>query len=451
MGLLYILTGASGSGKTTLLNSICTGQLQEKYNTIRAPKYSEREHRGDSDDIIHVDQINDEEYSIAYVINNKKYGVKIAEIEKLTEQGKNVFVVLSDFRIVKTIKKLLPGKVVSIYIASSVDPEKLVSIQKDRYGLLADDEKRRRLHIQFLRLGSVARLDLWEQVFECMGELVTDWKAFLPESDSTEIRASKIAAFHQRYVDNLAQFDFVILNYNQGKPVQMTNQLINILGGQKLKHHHSSSIKKSKLFVVAASSGAGKGTLMEMLGMIGKSQIAIISKQGKRGTKGSDKRDGMTAIGVDGIFGSEYDMKWVFHQPIRDQVEIERNDATTESLPKFEGIEYAISTAEINRNFELGIHQIVISNIRQFDRFSALYPDQVVFLYLHRMVSTKEMTQYQMSHCHTQEEAQHRLDEIDAVHDDYIDNICKFNHVLLNTNYREDLYNQMFHLLDHYS
>lgn len=52
--------------------------------------------------------------------------------------------------------------------------------------------------------------------------------------------------------------------------------------------------------------------------------------------------------------------------------------------------------------------------------------------------------------CHSKGEAEVRLKEIEKVHKDYVENIAGFDHVLLNTTYPEDLYDQMLELLEYH-
>ena len=47
-------------------------------------------------------------------------------------------------------------------------------------------------------------------------------------------------------------------------------------------------------------------------------------------------------------------------------------------------------------------------------------------------------------------DARARLSEIEEVQADYMSRIAEFDHVLLNTTREEDMYDQMFQLLEHY-
>ncbi|MBN2228123.1 MAG: hypothetical protein JW779_00920 [Candidatus Thorarchaeota archaeon] len=435
-GFLYILTGPSGCGKTTLLNSICSNSVDDVDPTtraIKAPKYSERPRRDEYDDIIHDPAIEIGEYDIAYFINGRKYGIKIQEIKKLLDQGLNAFIILSDFRVIRRLKDTLKDRIRSIYISSAINREKLEKIQAERYNFSPDLKQAKLLARQFARLNSAARIEAWHQVFEVVGEFNQDWKNYIPEAQSTEIRTQRIRSFHTRYIDNLHLFDHVILNHTENKSEEMTEQARNLILHSSTYFHNKKHKVYPPIFVVAAASGAGKGTLMEMLNLIGRDKISIVSKQAKRPPKPGDKRDGMEAIGIDGIFSPQFDLRWSFHKS-----------------EEFGGTEYAVRSSEIKRNINRGNPQLFVSNIEQFDMFQALFDNQVVFLYLHRLSSAEDIKDYQLANCSTPEEAAARIKEIGKVHQDYIEHIAEFDHVLLNTTYPEDLYDQMLQLIDHY-
>lgn len=113
-GYLFIISGPSGSGKTSLIKEIC--QVSEE--NIIAPKYSTRKRRQGFDDIISVDNIEVGPYDIVYALNGRRYGIKAEDINKIINSGKNAFIVLSDFRIIKRVKLLFPERAKAIFISS---------------------------------------------------------------------------------------------------------------------------------------------------------------------------------------------------------------------------------------------------------------------------------------------------------------------------------------------
>lgn len=432
-GRLYTLTGSSGSGKTTLLNLALEEPYASKLSVTKAPKYSSREQRDANDDVIHdVNLLKGAtaDFDVLYYLNGNTYGLKTSEIFELLDSGRNAVIILSDLRVVRRLKRIFGSKMRSIYVASAIDPEKLRAIQEQRHVFAPEPQEQAQLARQFARLNSAARLGLWRRVFECVGELNREWKSYIPEAESTEIRAQRIRAFHTRYVDNIALFDNVILNYTEGCPEEMLVQFSNLLASGR----RFGAIEKTypPIFIVAAASGAGKGTLMSMLDLIGGGNIAITTKMARRKKKPHDKRDGMIALGRRS-FPEDFDLRWRFHVS-----------------KEFSGTEYAVSSREIGEHVADNIPQIFVSNMGQFDRFLKLYGERVVLLYLHRLTSEDQARAFQEEVCQTQEEAEVRIREVRKVHEAYMERVGYFDHVLLNTTFPEDLYDQMLQLLECY-
>ena len=79
----------------------------------------------------------------------------------------------------------------------------------------------------------------------------------------------------------------------------------------------------------------------------------------------------MKNIAIRREFPSEYDLRWTFHE-----------------------VDYAVSSKEINMNLDKHKPQIFISNMKQFEKFKTLWPHNISFLYLHRLVSADEHRQF---------------------------------------------------------
>lgn len=437
-GRLYILTGASGSGKTELLNALINNS---KYNIDKAKKYSTRAKRNDNDDIIYKESIDTRNFDLVYNLSNVRYGINYKDIEDQLALNKNTFIIISYVRVIKKLKEHFAGNVSVIYISSAIDSKKLNDIHTKRYleTFKPSENQILKLWDQFKRLKSSVELKNWKMLLSCMSELSDDWKQVLPLNDSLEVRTVKLRDFHKTYLDHIYLFDHVILNYkfDEGdiKGYDMYRQGCNIME----YYQNCSSVSKRKnkpvIFVIAAASVAGKGTLLETINdTLDPKTVSILTKKAKRDQKNSDKRDGMVAIGVNGVFDESFDIRWEFHK---------ENESD-------KGTEYAISSQEIEKNIKKNNTQIVISNMQQFSMFREKYGNRVVFIYLHRLQSREDKEKYLIEH-EVAENAKTKLNESDKVYEDYIEKISEFDHVLLNTSFQEDLYEQIFTLIEHYS
>ena len=144
----------------------------------------------------------------------------------------------------------------------------------------------------------------------------------------------------------------------------------------------------------------------------------------------------MRECALRGEFPDAYDLQWEFHK---------------QQETSSKGTAYAVSSAEIQRNVDENKPQILVSNMDQFQIFRERWRDNVVFIYLHRLMSENENRIFQINKWSDNPvEAEVRIQEKTRVHNSYIQNIANFDHVLLNTNFQEDLYDQMFRLLEYY-
>jgi len=469
---LYILCGASGSGKTTLLNSVSnitessvdTSYFEKGrffptdlgYDVVRSPKYSDRPIRikdDEIDDVIHTKDIDRRSFDVCYSLNHVKYGIKFGEIRKILSAGKNAIIAISDIRAIRQLKDHFRDDMRTLYVSSAIDSDRLRRIQQERLGFSPTDEQKDILSAQFSRIMSAARLGWWDRVSSCVTDMERNWHAYATDSKSTEIRINRIRTTHLKYIEHISIYDHVILNYTENKPEEMKEQFLQIL------RHCPGPAKHMPppVFIVAAASGAGKATLMETLNLIGGNQIQITSKLAKRPPKTGDRRDGMIALrrndtskepvwpswwnapmidcARSGNFPHEYDVHWEFHK---------QNDGTA--------VPYAVSSKEIDKNIERGIPQIFISNMGMFDYFKKRWPENSVFIYLYRLTSSEDNRKYQLlQYPNDLATAEARIKEREVVHSEYIQKAPLFHHVLLNTSYEEDLYDQMFNLIDFYA
>jgi len=431
-GNLYILYGPSGSGKSTIANWLTEQGIVE----VAPPKYTERPPREEEEDkdVLHVQDIETTSCDILYTLNDFRYGMDSNAIRRKLERGQNLVTVLSDLRVVRRLKQDMGSCVRLVFVASPIDERELEKINRKRHGgFQPTDEQRTVLGREFARLTAGTRLEAWNEVADAMANLFTSWRDALPGAKSLRVRIDKIRQFHNRYIDNIGLFDHVILNFDRSSLRVPLRQAENVL-----QNDHSQTIHdrpqpvhhkpQPVIFMVCAPPGAGKGTLMENLNIMGKDKVRIVTKMAKRSEEATDKRDGMVAIGDDGVFPEEFGWRWVFHG----------------------NTEYAVSVSEINANIASGHPQIFISNMSQMSAARALFGDRIVFLYLHSTLSEDQRRAHFVRKLGPRR-AEERVRSADRVFLEYVDNITHFDHVLLNTTYPEDLYDQMFRLLEHYS
>ena len=200
-----------------------------------------------------------------------------------------------------------------------------------------------------------ARLGLWARVYKDAVRLGDVWKQFAPEASSTRVRQGSIRAFHTRYIDNIALFDHVILNYAEGRPQDMVRQALSII--RRYSKYAKRPVARPPVFVICAASGMGKGTSMELVNLIGGKTVRIVTKVAGRASKANDKSDGMIALGVGAEFPKEFNVRWTFHK----------------------NIPYAISGEDVKRGMEEGIAQVFTSNMGQIEKLRTEFGDNVSF------------------------------------------------------------------------
>ena len=383
---IYILSGGSGAGKTVLLNSI----LEKNPNTsITPPKYSDREKRNSDDDIktIATDDFNKEEYTFVYSMNNHTYGFRSVDIIDCLKKGKNVFIIISDLRIIKDFKKYFGSLVTVIYIFRNMSESDLNKILETRNK--QNEEKNKQTDIS--------------------------------KDTENKIRKSRLYLIQRQYVENIALFDYVILN-RTNKQKEMFEQLLNIVDA----YSKGQVIPRSKgpvIFLIAAASGAGKRTLMQAMYTLGKRTIKVIQKSTNRTTQDDDGPE----IIPNTIIDKNFDIRYEFNSN-----------------------QYGIKSNEIWNNFAEGRPQIVITNMDEFNQFTEIFGRAAIGVYLHATRTQKEILELQKRKLNSEDKAKKKVQKMEEIHQGYIKNIAKFKHVLLNTIAKEDLGEQMLNLIEHY-
>lgn len=504
----YILVGASATGKGVLMEKMC----EEKF-WVKAPKYSTRAYRGDSDDIVDISNSDKrlqklEEYEqkikkeietstvdtdslkisllqtqaeikaiklekikefcgagkgVLYYLNGNFYGIRTADILESLKTN-NMVVVCSDWGVIKKLKSdpALAPVVRIVYIASTIDEHELLRRYKSREKVSFEgtsEETLEEIKNLCAILSSAGRLKYLTKIEEVMPLLNEQWNSILPYFETIKTRATNIRLLYNRYIDNISNVDCPILNFYD-LDFMYDQQRNYITHGSEKRN-----IKGAPVFMVCAAPSSGKATLMSIVAGLGSinDNIVITTKYAKRDSRPTDGRDGMRAIGKEGRF-DEYIQNnniwsWSFH-----------NGKT----------EYAVDTSEIKRNIEQNRAQIFISNIGQIEKARELFPDNIVVLYLHAThetatkthiilkrktdLATKIAAEQKISleqamqlvdtvpsnYKSLCETVKKDLEEIKEIHYSYKDNNYKIDHVLLNTGTNNDLIEQMINLINFY-
>jgi len=239
-----------------------------------------------------------------------------------------------------------------------------------------------------------------------------------------QTRLNRLYLMQRQYIDNITLFDHVVLNTR--KPQDMLQQVTNLVKGYE-KGIVRKDMKGPVIFLIAAASGAGKYTLISAMYDLGRRSIRVIKKATTRDVKyPPNGDDGKEIYHVDEIDPNEFDINYVLKDT-----------------------EYGIKTTEIWRDISRGRPQILITNMQQFHKFREKFGPLVVCVYLHATRTREQLFEWQRRK-HGVEKAKVKVANLDRIHQDYIDNIAEFQHVLLNTLEKEDFWEQMFRLIKFY-
>jgi len=375
---IYILAGGSCSGKTTLLNLI---EETDLLNAVILQKYSDRKERDGNDDVTHVDDIKNGDYSFVYYMQDNFYGFKLNEIIEPLKNGKNVFLIISDIRVIEEIRNYFGEFVSVLYLFRNMSDDEFETYMKMR-------EK-----------GSKEK-----------------------EDNSKQIRKNRLYLIQRQYIENISLFDYVILNRKK-ESEKMLLQVKNITDGYI--NYGTKPHKGPVIFLIAAASGAGKKTLMEAMYSLGSKSINVIKKETDRDQQPGDGPE--IIAGVKNVKG-----KYIINY-------------------SFGNNNYAIDDKIIWDNLKTGLPQIIITNMQQFHKFREIFGNSTVNIYLHATRTSKELYEHQLQKLNgDRNKAELKIKKVEQIHQDYIKNISLFHHVLLNTIKKEDLWDQMFKLIQYY-
>jgi guanylate kinase len=385
---IYILSGGSGAGKTEALNLML---LDTPDTSVSLPKYSDRKNRNAEDDIVTVNtkEFNKEEFTFVYSMNNNIYGFKAIDIIEHLKNKKNVFIIVSDLRVIEEFKKHFGTLVSVIYIFRNMNEEELNEIL----------EKRKRENTNSSSSDNIAN------------------------DTESKIRKNRLYLIQRQYVENIALFDHVILNRN-GKKEEMLTQLKNIVTSYSIDRKIA-QIKGPVIFLIAAASGAGKRTLMHAMYTMGRRSIKVIEKYTNRQAQPDDGKEIIPSTPIE--LDETFDIKYQFNNNW-----------------------YGLRSGDIWNNLARGYPQIVITNMDEFHQFSKIFGSAAIGVYLHATRTQEEILQLQAWKLGSKEKAEKKVEKMEIIHQGYIENISNFQHVLLNTIEKEDLWEQMFRLIKYY-
>jgi len=385
---IYILSGGSGSGKTELLNSMLLANAEK---SVSSPKYSDRKKRNKNDDIItvNVEEFDKEEFTFVYSMNNNIYGLKAKEIVDCLKNGQNVFIIISDLRVIEEFKKHFGTLVSVIYIFRNMN--------EDELNVILENRKKEKTNIPDTNN--------------------------IEEDTESKIRKNRLYLIQRQYVENIALFDHVILNRTDKKE-EMLEQLNNIVNSYS-NEKTIAKINGPVLFLIAAASGAGKRTLMHAMFKMGRRSIKVIKKYTNRGVQPDDGDEIIPNTEIE--FNTDFDIKYPFGKNW-----------------------YGIKSNDIWNNLAHGFPQIIITNMNEFHQFSKKFGSAAIGVYLHATRTKEEIFELQKKKLGSEKDAQEKVDKMEEIHRGYINSIANFKHVLLNTIEKEDLWEQMFRLIKYY-
>ena len=217
----FVLSGASGAGKTTSLNALVESGLCEK-----VPKYSEREERGSSDDIVHVDNIDTNiSCDVIYTMYNNKYGINTNQIKDRLKL-KHQITVISDIMSLIELKKIFKDDVIIIYILTDRNIENFVVDYIEKNRIIISQEDKDRLFYLAHKIFNATEKYKWQELDDLINLLTNEFQHVIEKCDDFIIRYSNFVVSHQIYVNNKTLFDYLVHSY---KGACRLNQCIDII------------------------------------------------------------------------------------------------------------------------------------------------------------------------------------------------------------------------------
>jgi hypothetical protein len=180
-----------------------------------------------------------------------------------------------------------------------------------------------------------------------------------------------------------------------------------------------------KIFIIVGGSYSGKDELVTAMQRMAFGRIVNYQKATNRPVRGSDRGELRHFDDIPETFDIKYNAQ---------------------------GFTYGISTLELWENLRDGkISLLVVSDLRAIEDVVGVFGPVCTRIYLHANFNFAEIRQMMKKDAITPREIEERVGTIRALQRTYVDQMPRFEHVLLNTAEPEDLYDQAFNIVAFYT
>lgn len=405
LGKLVILSGISGSGKNFIADI-----LLDRYNYVLIDKYVTRPFRdkevtemslGKNIGIKAVNGVyNDGEKSVeeqernanirkqaflnlrlpfSYINYGEYYGFSATEINNYLESGRNVTIIVNDIGIVRDLKSIYGENCLACFV---------YRVNPNNKGI-------------FMQIAG-QRHDTQE---------------------SAEARHKQAVKDFNTYTNNVALYDYTILNTGIGK-----DDISKILEDLTAREFESIQTEKStkcgspKIYAYIGNPGSGKDDVLEIARVQGMLHSLIVPKHTTRARREDDGEE-MICPGDLGFDIDSCDILYTNY-----------------------GTRYGINSNEIRERLEDGISSsIVVSNEYALAELAKRFPEELVKVYIQGLSKQEYIAQHQE---HLSEPyVQRRILEYEKADNLYQRNLSTINHVIINTGDLKDLKMQMDNII----
>ncbi|MBL4941862.1 MAG: hypothetical protein JKY81_09385 [Colwellia sp.] len=184
---------------------------------------------------------------------------------------------------------------------------------------------------------------------------------------------------------------------------------------------------KTRIFLIVGVPGSGKDVLIQAVNDMGVLHARIVPKHTSR-ERQSD--DGNEMICSD---DNDYDLAGC--------------DITYENYEN----KYGIKSFDIWNNINDEVAQvIVVSNIRAINKLLAMFGSVIKIVFIHSSLNVEEYHKEQIVLGNSTEYIENRISQYDKAINMFLKNYNYFDHVLIFESSQEDLFDQIFRLLNYY-